>query len=135
MQGPSNNGFGWNNELKCTVAKKDEFDNWVKNHPAAKDLLNRSFPHYNNLSYIFRRACDERALGDICRCGSNVPFGYEGIATGDGNNMKIPTMFSQGLNMSREEFVAINLSCQVMVGMLQAGQRGRGMVSLQRLLT
>ena len=30
MQGPSNNGFGWNNELKCTVAEKDEFDNWVK---------------------------------------------------------------------------------------------------------
>ncbi|KAA0033946.1 RING-H2 finger protein ATL66 [Cucumis melo var. makuwa] len=36
----------------------------------------------------------------------NVPFGYKGFGAGDGNDMEIPTMFSQRLNMSPNKFVA-----------------------------
>ncbi|KAA0052026.1 retrotransposon protein [Cucumis melo var. makuwa] len=58
MRGPTCSGFGWNDEQKCIVVEKEFFDNW--SHPAAKGLLNKSFPHYDELSYVFGK---DRARG------------------------------------------------------------------------
>uniref|UniRef100_A0A9I9E555 Retrotransposon protein n=1 Tax=Cucumis melo TaxID=3656 RepID=A0A9I9E555_CUCME len=30
MWGPACNGFGWNNETKCIITKKELFNNWVR---------------------------------------------------------------------------------------------------------
>lgn len=38
---------------------------------------------------------------------SNVSDGYEGFSPEDGNNMEIPTMYSQGLNMSSEDIKGV----------------------------
>lgn len=38
--------------------------------------------------------------------GSNIPGGYEGFAADNANDMELPIMFSQGLNMSPDEFMS-----------------------------
>lgn len=37
--------------------------------------------------------------------GSNVPGGYEEFVADNGNDMKIPSMFSQGLDMSPDDIM------------------------------
>ncbi|KAA0052358.1 putative nuclease HARBI1 [Cucumis melo var. makuwa] len=80
MRDPTCSGFRWNDEQKCIVAEKEVFDNWV-NHPAAKGLLNKSFPHYDELSYVFGK---DRATGGRAESSadvrSNDPAGYEPFA-------------------------------------------------------
>uniref|UniRef100_A0A803P5U9 Myb/SANT-like domain-containing protein n=1 Tax=Cannabis sativa TaxID=3483 RepID=A0A803P5U9_CANSA len=61
MLGPSASGFGWSEELKCVVADKIVFDEWVKSHPTAKGLLNKPFPYYNELAIVYGK---DRATGD-----------------------------------------------------------------------
>ncbi|KAA0051872.1 retrotransposon protein [Cucumis melo var. makuwa] len=102
-----------------------------QSHLATKGLLNRSFSHYYDLSYVFGRDYATGGRSEtFADVGSNDPFGYEEFTTGDGNDMEIRTMFKQGLNMSLDEFMRSHPGSQVMVEMLQAGQRGRGAASL-----
>ncbi|KAA0061395.1 retrotransposon protein [Cucumis melo var. makuwa] len=105
MRGSSCNGFEWNYELKCIIVKKDVFENW--SHPVANGLLNRSFPHYNELCYVFGRDCATGGrIETFVDVESNVSGWYEGLAsTDDGNNIEIPTMYSQGLDMSPNDIM------------------------------
>ncbi|XP_062075682.1 uncharacterized protein At2g29880-like [Humulus lupulus] len=53
MLGPSSSGFSWNKEVKCVVAEKSVFDEWIKSHPNAKAIRNKGFPHYEDLVTVF----------------------------------------------------------------------------------
>ncbi|KAK2641802.1 hypothetical protein Ddye_023565 [Dipteronia dyeriana] len=60
MLGPFASGFGWNDDLKCVVVKKNVFDEWVKSPPTAKGVRNKSFPYYEKLVIVFRKDCANR---------------------------------------------------------------------------
>ncbi|TYK11084.1 retrotransposon protein [Cucumis melo var. makuwa] len=75
-------------------------------HLAAKGLLNRSFSHYDELYYVFGR--DHGTGGHVetfVNVGSNVIGGYEGFIGNDGNDIEIPSMYSQGLDMSSDDIM------------------------------
>ncbi|KAA0047509.1 retrotransposon protein [Cucumis melo var. makuwa] len=104
MRGPNCSGFGWNDEKKCIIAEKEVFDDW--SHPAAKGLLNKSFVHYDELSYVFGKdpATGGRAesFTDI---GSNDPAGYDAFAADAVPDTDFPPMYSPGLNMSPDDLM------------------------------
>ncbi|KAA0036748.1 retrotransposon protein [Cucumis melo var. makuwa] len=78
IRGSSCSGFNWNDDLKCIIAKKVVVNDC---HPAAKGLLNRSFPHYDELSCVFRRDRTTRGCSKIFTdVMSNVPRGYDEFA-------------------------------------------------------
>ncbi|KAA0047697.1 retrotransposon protein [Cucumis melo var. makuwa] len=58
------------------IPEKEVFDDWVKSHPGAKGLLNKSFVHYDELLYVFGK---DRATGgraeSFVNIGSNDPAG------------------------------------------------------------
>ncbi|KAA0050217.1 retrotransposon protein [Cucumis melo var. makuwa] len=106
-------GFGWNDEAKCIIAKKELFDNWVKfevlvSHLAVKGLFNKLFPYYDELAYVFER---DRATGHFVETfvdvESNEPIGYEGFDIPNGNDMKFLSMYSQGTDMSSNDVHAL----------------------------
>ncbi|TYK19822.1 retrotransposon protein [Cucumis melo var. makuwa] len=87
MRGPTDSGFGWNDDVKCIIAERDVLDHWVRMHPAS-GLLNKPFPHYDTLSYMFEKdratgACAE-TFADIgenhCRMAEEIyePRGRDG---------------------------------------------------------
>ncbi|XP_061346331.1 uncharacterized protein LOC133291986 [Gastrolobium bilobum] len=49
----SGSGFGWNDAKKMIDVGREVFDDWVKSHPSAKGLFNKSFPHYDSLGTVF----------------------------------------------------------------------------------
>ncbi|KAL4026604.1 hypothetical protein IC575_015040 [Cucumis melo] len=105
MRGPNCSGFGWNDEKKCIVAEKEVFDDWVKSHPAAKGLLNKSFVHYDELSYVFGK---DRATGgraeSFADIGSNDPPGMTHFCRCYADT-DFPPTYSPGLNMSPDDLM------------------------------
>uniref|UniRef100_A0A9I9E9K3 Retrotransposon protein n=1 Tax=Cucumis melo TaxID=3656 RepID=A0A9I9E9K3_CUCME len=101
MRGPSCSGFGWNEEFQCIIAERDLFD--------TKGLLHKSFPYYDDLSYVFGK---DRATGarseTFPNVGSNVSNMFnDTIPLGDSHDEDIPTMYSQGVHMSPDEMFGI----------------------------
>ncbi|KAL0536703.1 hypothetical protein IC582_025663 [Cucumis melo] len=73
-------------------------------HPAAKGLLNKPFPYYDELTYVFGR---DRATGRFAETfadvGSNEPGGgYDRFDMGDGNE-DFPPVYSQGVDISQDD--------------------------------
>ncbi|KAL0559592.1 hypothetical protein IC582_004207 [Cucumis melo] len=106
MRGPNCSGFGWNDEKKCIIAEKEVFNDWVKSHPAAKGLLNKSFVHYDELLYVFGK---DRATGgrteSFADIGSNDPAGYDAFAADAVPDTDFLPMYSPGLNMSPDDLM------------------------------
>ncbi|WOK99470.1 hypothetical protein Cni_G08182 [Canna indica] len=85
-------GFGWDPNRCCVTCHQDVWDQWVKSHPNASGLQNKSFPHLDSLSIIFGkdRATRERAedptdssasiLREVVNLDEEVPLGSpEGV--------------------------------------------------------
>uniref|UniRef100_A0A9I9EDR4 Retrotransposon protein n=1 Tax=Cucumis melo TaxID=3656 RepID=A0A9I9EDR4_CUCME len=101
MRGPACSGFGWNDEEKCIITEKELFDNWVRSHHAAKRLLNKPFPYYDELTYVFGRdRATSRLAETFADVGSNEPDRYDRFDMGDGNE-ELPPVYSQGIDLSQ----------------------------------
>ncbi|KAL4014707.1 hypothetical protein IC575_026921 [Cucumis melo] len=78
----------------------------VVSHPAAKGLLNKSFIHYDELSYVFGK---DRATGgraeSFADIGSNDPPGYDAFAADAMPDTDFPPTYSPGLNMSPDDLM------------------------------
>ncbi|TYK02411.1 retrotransposon protein [Cucumis melo var. makuwa] len=103
-------------------------------HPIMKGLLNKPFPYYDELAYMF--GCD-RAMGRFTETladESKKLVRYEGFDMPDGNK-EFPSTYSQGIHMSQED---VRISQPIMrqtVRSDRADRRGReetsGRVSLK----
>ncbi|KAL4022851.1 hypothetical protein IC575_016597 [Cucumis melo] len=75
-------------------------------HLTAKGLLNKSFPYYDELSYVFGK---DRATGgraeSFADVGSNNPAGYEPFTVDATPDTDFQPMYSQRLNMSPDELM------------------------------
>uniref|UniRef100_A0A9I9EDG4 Myb/SANT-like domain-containing protein n=2 Tax=Cucumis melo TaxID=3656 RepID=A0A9I9EDG4_CUCME len=128
MPGSTCSGFRWNDEQKCFVAEKEVFDDWVKNHPTAKGLLNKSFSHYNKLSYVFGKDRAMRGWAEsFMDVTSNDLIGYEAFAIDAAPDTNFQLMYSQGLNMSPDELMGTR-TARVSEGryVLSGSKRKRG---------
>ena len=71
-----------------------------------KGLPNRSFPHYDDPSYVFGK---DHTMGGWAETfddvESNEPGRYEGFATDDAYDMKFQTMYNQGLDVLLDELM------------------------------
>ena len=76
---------------------------FLQSHPTAKGLLNKLFPYYEKLSYVFD--CD-RTTGHFAETFTDIRFnepdGYEVFDMPNGNE-EFPSVYSQGIDMSQED--------------------------------
>ncbi|TYK22668.1 retrotransposon protein [Cucumis melo var. makuwa] len=91
---------------KCIVVEKKLFDNWVKSHSTAKGLLNKSFVHYDELSYMFGKDRATRGRAEsFVDFGSNDPAGYDAFAADAAPDTNFSPMYSSGLNISHDDLM------------------------------
>uniref|UniRef100_A0A9I9EKM1 DUF8040 domain-containing protein n=1 Tax=Cucumis melo TaxID=3656 RepID=A0A9I9EKM1_CUCME len=87
---------------ECT----DQRWRWFESHPTAKGLLNKSFAHYDELSYVFGK---DRATGgwveSFADIGSNHPVGYDAFPADAAPDTDFPPMYSPGLNISPDDLM------------------------------
>uniref|UniRef100_A0A9I9CTL0 Retrotransposon protein n=2 Tax=Cucumis melo TaxID=3656 RepID=A0A9I9CTL0_CUCME len=106
MRGPVGSGFDWNDVIKCIITERDVFDHWVRTHPTAKGFLNKPFPHYDTLSYVFGKyratGAHSETFADIV---SNVSVDNNSALAEDGIDMEFPAMCSPRMNMSPEDMI------------------------------
>uniref|UniRef100_A0A9I9EK79 Retrotransposon protein n=1 Tax=Cucumis melo TaxID=3656 RepID=A0A9I9EK79_CUCME len=94
--------------LKHSWMKEEDAYLVELSHPATRDLLNRSFPHYDELSYIFGKDRATRArVESFTNVESNDPVRYETFAADATPDMEFQPMHSQGLDMSSDELMGI----------------------------
>ncbi|KAL4010558.1 hypothetical protein IC575_030059 [Cucumis melo] len=106
MRDPMCIGFGWNDEKKCFVAEKEVFDDWVKSHPAAKGLLNKSSVYYDELSYVFGKDRATRGRAEsFTDIRPNDPAGYDAFIAKAAPDTNFSPMYNQGLNMSPDDLM------------------------------
>ncbi|KAA0067287.1 hypothetical protein IC582_011376 [Cucumis melo] len=106
MCDPTCSSFGWNDEQKCLVTEKEVFIDWVNSNSAAKDLLNKSFPHYDELSYVFGKDRATRGQAEtFMDVRLNDPAKYEAFVADAALDTDFQPMYNQGLNMSPDELM------------------------------
>uniref|UniRef100_A0A9I9D407 Retrotransposon protein n=1 Tax=Cucumis melo TaxID=3656 RepID=A0A9I9D407_CUCME len=84
---------------------RELFGSWVKSHPATKGLLHKSFPYYDDLSYVFDKDQTTGARSEtFVDAGSNVPNMFnDGVPLSNSHHEDIPTIYSQGVHMSLDK--------------------------------
>ncbi|KAA0038274.1 retrotransposon protein [Cucumis melo var. makuwa] len=106
MRSPADSGFGWNDDVKCIIAKRDVFDHWVRTHPIAEGLLNKPFLHYDALSYVFEKDRATKArVKTFADISLNVSASYDSVPTEDGLDMEFPAMCNPRINMSPKDIM------------------------------
>ncbi|KAL0557057.1 hypothetical protein IC582_005575 [Cucumis melo] len=80
-------------------------------HPAAKDLLNKSFPHYKERPYVFGKGHATGARVEIfAEVGSNDPARYEAFAANAAPDIEFQPLYNQGLVMSPDELMGTRVA-------------------------
>ncbi|KAL0546352.1 hypothetical protein IC582_016260 [Cucumis melo] len=105
MRGLMCSGFGWNDE-KNVLSQRKKSSMIGSSHQATKDLLNKSFVHYDELSYVFGK---DRATGgraeSFADVGSNDPAEYDAFSADAAPDMDFSPMYTKGLNMSPDDLM------------------------------
>uniref|UniRef100_A0A9I9E462 Retrotransposon protein n=1 Tax=Cucumis melo TaxID=3656 RepID=A0A9I9E462_CUCME len=71
-----------------------------------KGLLNKSFVHYDELSYVFGKDhSTEGRAESFAYIGSNHPAGYDAFPVDAALDTDFPPMYSPGLNMSPDDLM------------------------------
>ncbi|KAA0042476.1 retrotransposon protein [Cucumis melo var. makuwa] len=129
MRGPACSGFGWNDDAKCIIAEKEVFNNWVKSHPAVKGLLNKPFPYYDELAYVYGR---DKTTGHFAVTFADIGLaslsGMSGLTCRMGTRSSHPCK-ARGLTYPRRMYAHHDLLAHQRVGSNQADRRERGKAS------
>ncbi|TYJ96264.1 retrotransposon protein [Cucumis melo var. makuwa] len=97
----SDNGTFWLGYLTQLVRMMAEKLPGRQSHLAVKELQNKSFPYYDELTYVFSRdRTTDRFAETFTDVGSNEPGWYDGFDMRDGNE-EFPPVYSQGIDLSQ----------------------------------